>query len=43
MSRKQKDEVLAQSAGSLLLDSMSSAHKDVAAEVYIHLQTSIYS
>jgi hypothetical protein len=38
MSRKQRDEVLDQSAGSLLLDSTNSAHMDVAAEVYIHLQ-----
>lgn len=43
MSRKQTDEILDQSAGSPLLDSMNSAHMDVVAEVYIHLQTSIYS
>jgi hypothetical protein len=43
MSKKQTDEVLDQSAGSLLPDSMNSAHMDVAAEVYIHLQTSVYS
>jgi hypothetical protein len=43
MLRKQTDEVLDQSVGSLLPDSMNSAHMDVAAEVYIHLQTSVYS
>jgi hypothetical protein len=42
MLRKRTDEVLDQSAGSLLLDSMNSAHMDVASEVYIHLQTSVY-